>query len=100
MPERTEVTITMTVTPAQAVAIEDLLAQMNYLAGVGSSRWVAFFADGDGNFRPKATINGRKPEFTTLVPPGTFWKNGEYRVDFDWIALAMRNTPTPEAPDA
>ena len=49
-------------TEAQAIALEDMLATWQWLGGNGASRWTAFYADGDGNFQPKITIDGRKPE--------------------------------------
>lgn len=33
-----------------------MLKKMNYLGSVGSSRRIVFFADGDGDFRPKFFI--------------------------------------------
>lgn len=30
-----------------------LLKRMQYQGGIGTSRWVHFFADGDGDFRPR-----------------------------------------------
>ena len=48
-------------TKAQAIAIEDMMATWNSLGIMGSSRWTAFYADGDGNFRPEIIVNGRNP---------------------------------------
>ena len=56
-------------TTAQEVALEDMLSVWEYLGSIGSSRWTAFYADGDGNFRPKITVNGKKPEATKLIEP-------------------------------
>lgn len=50
-------------TIAQKMAIEDMLSYWILLGSVGSSRWTSFFADGDGNFKPKITVNGNDPEF-------------------------------------
>jgi len=33
-----------------------MVQQMEYLSAVGSSRFVAFYADGDGNFRPQIDV--------------------------------------------
>lgn len=90
-------------TEAQALAIEDLLAQWQVLGGMGSSRWTAFYADGDGNFQPKVTVDGHKAEFCELgVPPKErwtqLWEENEYgnlnphetyMIDFDAIAWAL-----------
>jgi hypothetical protein len=60
---------------------------------LGASRWTAFFADGDGDFRPKITVNGEKAKFTDLLPREQIWKegyHGDYRIDFDWIGWKLR----------
>lgn len=71
-------------TDAQAMAIEDMLKQWVYLGNIGASRWTAFFADGDGNFRPKILVNGQEPKYAGVVPtkfPANYdddkniWKN-------------------------
>lgn len=60
-----------------AKAIEAMLATWQYLGAVGSSRNVLFFADGDGDFRPKITVNGKKPEFAKFKTPNGF-------VEYPW----------------
>lgn len=92
-------------TEAQAIALEDMLAEWARLGSWGSSRWTAFFADGDGDFRPKITIDGRKPEFSALIPDRSdvWWQpskeppphktepgQGEYRIDFDMLGWRLR----------
>ena len=110
-------------TEAQAIALEDMLATWEWLGGAGASRWTAFFADGDGNFRPKITVDGHKPEKTKIINIGfpatfedvkfnknlDFWrtikirdkKNEEWRdeyevymMDFDTIACNLRKSKT------
>jgi hypothetical protein len=76
-------------TKAQAIAIEDMMAVWVNLGSNGSSRWTSFMADGDGNFRPKITIDGKNPKRTNLVPEEYFWVKDEYRVDFDAIAWGL-----------
>jgi len=76
-------------TKAQEIALEDMLAEWVNLGCVGSSRWTAFFADGDGNFRPKITVDGRKPQFTDLIDRKELWQGDEYRMDFDCIAWKL-----------
>jgi len=83
-------------TRAQAFAIEDLLATWQQGGTLGCSRWTAFYADGDGNFRPACIVNGHVARHQPYVPPGKFWTNGEpwrgeYRMDFDGIAIALRH---------
>ena len=60
-------------TEAQEIAIEHMLYMFQYLGGVGSSRTIKFFADGDGNFRPKITIDGNKPK-KFVVPESSIKK--------------------------
>ena len=76
-------------TEAQAIAIEDMLATWLKLGSLGSSRWTSFYADGDGDFRPKITVDGRKPAQTTLLTHEQRWHGDEYRVDFDKIAWKL-----------
>lgn len=83
-------------TEPQKMAIEDLLATWVQLGNLGGSRWTAFYSDGDGDFRPKITVDGNKPKFVDL--PGfdrkeEFWIHPDelittemYAVDFDSIA--------------
>lgn len=52
MTERIYMQATFRVTPSQAVALKAMFDQWNVLAGIGSSRFVAFYVDGDGNFKP------------------------------------------------
>lgn len=35
-----------------------MLERMQYLGGIGSSRYLVFFSDGDGDFRPVFKIDG------------------------------------------
>lgn len=79
------------ITEAQKIALEDLFATWVQLGKLGSSRWTAFFADGDGNFRPIITINGQTPQHTTLLSKKEVWKGDEYRIDFDAIAWKLKD---------
>lgn len=96
MAERKAIQISITnLTESQAIAIEDMLATWQLLGGWGSSRWTSFFADGDGNFRPRISIDGRKPQETTLVKRADLWTggatgDGEYKIDFDKIAWKLQ----------
>lgn len=98
-------------TEAQAVALEDLLSTWMNLGSVGASRWTAFFADGDGNFRPDIKVDGKRPRKTQIIDTEECWRtvkmklepserNGlktttwrnvseVYMMDFDQIAWAM-----------
>lgn len=46
-------TVKCTMRRSWAIAFMSMLKRMQYLGAIGSSRYVAFHADGDGNFRPK-----------------------------------------------
>ena len=53
-----KLTITLnSVTQAQAIALTKMFKYMQYLGDVGSSRMCSFYADGDGDFRPKVSID-------------------------------------------
>lgn len=114
MEENKKVIIEMNnITDAQAIALEDMLATWVSLGHLGSSRWTAFYADGDGNFRPEILIDGRKPEKTKLMTQKELWsdikikiapnkQNGlkettwypeseVYMIDFDDIAWKLRD---------
>ena len=71
-----------------------LFATWVQLGGLGSSRWTAFFADGDGNFRPRIMVDGRKAEKTPLLTLKDVWPqggHGDYRIDFDKVAWRLRD---------
>ncbi len=82
-------------TEAQVIALCDIFALWEHLGNIGSSRWTAFYADGDGNFQPKITVDGKKPERTTLFDTKKCWKNTEmgevYFLDFDSIAWRLHD---------
>jgi hypothetical protein len=44
------------VAPADAIALKKMFEYMHSLGNVGSSRWCSFYADGDGSFNPKVSI--------------------------------------------
>lgn len=85
------------VTEAQAIAIEDMLATWVNLGGMGSSRWTSFYADGDGDFHPRITVNGKPAAFTALLTRDDRWSHREplgtsgYRIDYDRIAWKLRD---------
>lgn len=100
-PKRTLTVVIENVTEAQEIALNDLFATWQSLGSMGSSRWTAFFADGDGDFRPKITINGEKAKFTELLDRELMWKPDQvvagifagrgdaYKIDFDWIGWKL-----------
>lgn len=65
-----------------------------HLGAIGASRWTAFYSDGDGNFRPKILVDGRKPQPCHLTNAKKRWRKvlqeEVYALDFDEIAWALR----------
>ncbi len=76
-------------TEAQKIAIEDMMHTWTALGNLGASRWTAFFADGDGDFRPKITIDGENPKSTNIISNDSKWQGDEYRMDYDAIAWKL-----------
>ena len=74
------------------MALEDMLATWHSLGSQGASRWTAFFADGDGNFHPRITVDGQRPKLCDLLSDSDRWRGNEYRVDFDTIAWRLRES--------
>ncbi len=88
-------TIKLRVTEAQALALQAMFEYMTYLGGVGASRYVAFMADGDGNFQPKADCTFDQPvrPLTDELREKAVVKDehGHRKYDFDGIAWALRD---------
>lgn len=92
--------VTMTVvlpdlTEAQAIALEAMFRRWRYLGGVGSSRAVSFYADGDGNFRPKPQVSFSRDPYPTADEDQreklrAFAEKSENNFDFDPVAWALR----------
>lgn len=76
-------------TEAQSIALKEMFLQMEMLGGQGGSRWVCFYADGDGDFKPKFEANGEKIKSTEFLTGEEMWKNGECRIDYDRIAWKL-----------
>ena len=49
-------TVHMNVNKSQALSLMAMFRTWNSLGGMGSSRWTAFFADGDGDFHPNCQM--------------------------------------------
>lgn len=64
--QKVNLTVTMNVTIPQALALKAMFEYWNQLGNWGSSREVAFYVDGDGNFQPKCevTTDVELPELT------------------------------------
>lgn len=57
MSDKIKMTVEMEVTPSQALALEAFFKTWNSLSVRGCSRYVGFYVDGDGNFKPKCNIS-------------------------------------------
>ncbi len=94
MAERIEMLVRMQVTVPQALALQAMFKHWNYLASVGSSRNVAFYVDGDGNFKPKCkvTFSADVPALTPEMETAAMTvQRGDARMfDFDAIAWMLR----------
>ena len=82
-------------TEAQAIALEDMFATWVELGNVGCSRWTSFYADGDGNFRPKVEVNGEEAKcapdniISKEERGSVLWKDKEYKIDFDFVSYKL-----------
>ena len=56
MGDRSRMSVTFDVTEPQAIALRAFFEQWNHLSCIGGSRFVAFYADGDGDFHPYCQI--------------------------------------------
>ena len=78
-------------TIAQAAALRIAFEQMKYLGSIGSSRYVCYFSDGDGNYRPKPQYKypGVSKEDVALIEKhgelgkAGKWEGDQFFVDFD-----------------
>lgn len=80
-------------TDAQSIALEDMMRMWMSMGGRGCSRFTSFYADGDGNFRPKILFNGEKPKWFFNPKTGKTSKpiDPEYKIDFDEIAWLLHD---------
>ena len=81
------------VSQAQAIALVKMFKYMQHLGQMGSSRTCSFFADGDGDFRPKF----KSFEYPELLPPVNevtgIKPNGDFSIDFDSISWKIYHDP-------
>lgn len=87
-PERKTLTVTMSVTPAQAIALAAFFTRWNRLAGIGRSRAVSFVVDGDGNCQPECLVS-----YDGDLGDAEMHKAAEIaenRFDFDPVAWRLR----------
>ena len=67
-------------TKAQAIAIEDMLAVMEYTSLLGNDRFVGFYVNPSEGFRPEILINGKSPKQTTLINTNKCYHSIKIRV--------------------
>jgi hypothetical protein len=88
--ETVNLTVSMKVTIPQALALKAMFEYWNQLSNLGSSREVAFYVDGDGNFHPqcKVTTDVELPELTDELKklPVKRDNNGSRLYDYDNLA--------------
>lgn len=93
MKEKIKLTIEMDVTIPQALALQAMFEYWKYLGNIGSSRFVSFYVDGDGNFRPNCKINTSEPipELTEELAKSAIVVefDDERAYDFDPIAWKL-----------
>ena len=94
MSDRTEMTVTMKVTPAQGLALQAMFDHWNKMAAWGCSRPISFYVDGDGNFKPEAKVEfkGSIPKLTERLRKKAVCfdrGNEELHFDFDSIGWAL-----------
>jgi hypothetical protein len=101
-----KMTIEMDVNREQAITLREMFKYWNRLAGIGSSRYVAFFVDGDGNFHPdiKMEFSEELPKLEEKYLESAIKKNphgykvyeGDRFYDFDPIGWALLKKEHPE----
>lgn len=97
---RKKFTVEMDVTEAQAVALSAFFKSWNSLSGAGVSRFVSFYVDGDGNFRPKCQVSSdwdlkdrESLEVLARIEP----ERDIERYDYDAISSAIRDSAISSA---
>ena len=100
MSERIKMRVEMEVTVPQALSLQAMFKYWNYLASAGGSREVAFYCDGDGDFKPKCFVSfdGDIPELTKEMESIAIIKDsgGDRTYDFDRIAWKLRDLKEQE----
>lgn len=95
MASKISMTVTIdNITEAQALALQSMFNYWQQLGSLGSSRTVSFFADGDGDFRPKIVTSFSQPvhELTDEIKAASIVKdeNGNRTYDFDLVYPILR----------
>src|SRR5271167_4284671 len=96
--ERLKMTVELDVTVPQALALQAMFKHWNRLASWGSSRMIAFYVDGDGNFKPNCQMKFSEelPELTeelehaAVCNPQELNNNGSGDLKFDFDPIAWK----------
>lgn len=87
------------ISEAQAITLVKMAKIMEYCGNIGTSRNVTFFADGDGDFRPKVSYESdgelgfeKKPLEIDLNIWETMDKHSDFRLDYDSVAWQIGDT--------
>jgi len=101
-----KMTVVFDVNREQAITLREMFNYWNRLSSIGSSRYVAFFVDGDGNFHPniKMAFTENLPELEEKYlnsaikqnPHGYKVHEGDRFYDFDPIGWALLKKEHPE----
>lgn len=82
-------TVLMKVNISQALALKAMFEYWNQLSNLGSSREVAFYVDGDGNFHPQCEVitDVELPELTDELKKIIIRRdvNGSRLYDYDGV---------------
>ena len=87
-------------TVSQLLTLKEFFKYWEYLGKIGSSREVAFYCDGDGNFRPTIEFkqSSKVPELTDVEKQLTIKHdhNGDRLYDFDNLAWSFHSNNARE----
>lgn len=91
--EKLEMTVKMQVTEAQALALKAMFEYWTGCGGVGASRKVGFYLEGDGDFQPKCETSFSR-EIHELTPEMSksaviVDQNGDRLYDYDPIGWML-----------
>lgn len=88
--EGRKLTITLEhITIPQAIALKKMFEFMQNLGNLGGSQWVAFYSDGDGNFRPKVNVDYPVPLPESKATIHKLDGTDIFGIDFDGIAWEL-----------
>jgi len=94
MKERVKMVVEIEATVPQALSLQAMFEYWNHLGSAGGSRRVAFYVDGDGDFKPKCKVSfeGEVPKITKEISKLAIVedKGGDRLYDFDPIGWHLR----------